>query len=85
MPFCLMNPGAFLKVAADVVLSSDDDDDLARLPEHDAPTNWDVFTTDDARGARTTYAKATIPGLSKAGLLGSSKPPTSIRSRPYHL
>jgi hypothetical protein len=55
-------------------LSSDDDDDDAHLPEHDALADQDVLAADDARGTGTTSAEATVPGLARAGLPGTIRP-----------
>jgi hypothetical protein len=66
-------------------LSSDDDDDDAHLPEHDALADQDVLAADDARGTGTTSAEATVPGLARAGLPGTIRPLPLIRSPPYHL
>jgi hypothetical protein len=60
-------------------LSSDDDDGAACPPEPDTPTNRKVSTTDNARCAGMTSAKALVLGSSKVGALQIIRPPTADR------
>jgi hypothetical protein len=76
-PFCLMNPGAFPEVIADVVLSSDDDNDVAHQTEHDAPADQDVPTTDDAGGMGTTLVDDATDDPVGAGAPGTIRPPAA--------
>jgi hypothetical protein len=63
----------------DVVLSSDDDGDAK--PAHSVgqhtPTDRDTSATDDNGGAGITSAEATIPGPDRAGVLSTTRLPTT--------
>jgi hypothetical protein len=78
---CLMTAGALPVIAADIVLSNDEDDtDYAHLLGQTDPSMGHVHVVDDAENVGKTLAEANNPGLIGAGTPGSTSPPVTDRA-----